>query len=231
MEQVRKTPEPQARDPPLLVKLKVAAVNATGSKLKNKSTWDEESLKRWGTGPPAPKWQMKTTKFHQQLGRAQDFAVSFTLAPITSPQTLSLICQPQWPCPSLVFLCSGVLKGHLTYFRERDREKVYLKGINKVVEMEREIGRKDKTRDTAHPISFLSGAELWKSVWQALTPPGDVERAEWWLLNDFPRNLDRLLASPQFSCVLRTTPRPLWGSGLSVEMFPLGLMQPDLCFL
>ena len=130
-----------------------------------------------------------------------------------------------------VFLCSGVLKGHLTYFRERDREKVYLKGINKVVEMEREIGRKDKTRDTAHPISFLSGAELWKSVWQALTPPGDVERAEWWLLNDFPRNLDRLLASPQFSCVLRTTPRPLWGSGLSVEMFPLGLMQTDLCFL
>ena len=55
MEQVRMTPEPQAWDPPLLVKLKVAAVNATSSKLKNKSTWDEESLKRWGTGPPAPK--------------------------------------------------------------------------------------------------------------------------------------------------------------------------------
>ena len=61
-----------------------------------------------------------------------------------------------------VFLCSGVLKGHLTYFRERERERetVYLKGINKVVEMEREIGRKDETKDTAHPISFLSGAEL-----------------------------------------------------------------------
>ena len=171
----------------------------------------------------------------KMLGRAQDFAVSFTLVPITSPQTLSLICQLQWPCTSLFFLlwCPKRSPHILQRERERERErqKVYLKGINKVVEMERKIGRKDKTRDTAHPISFLSGAELRKSVWQALTPPGDMGKVEWWLLSDFPRNLDRLLASPQFSCVLRTPPRPLWGSGLSVEMFPLRLMQTDLCFL
>ena len=57
-----------------------------------------------------------------------------------------------------VFFCSGVLKGHLTYFREREREKVYLKGINKVVEMERKIWRKDKTKRHSTPNFF----SLWR---------------------------------------------------------------------